>query len=181
MIAVGMAVVFYVALSFQIFSYMEDDVFIFFRPAINLLHGHGLVTNNGERVEGWTSPLMLFWYALALETTSLDGAVWVTKAAGVLCGIAGIVLTAFLAHEMYDRRWWAAAGAAWLLASRAEYVASMLNSLETAFATILFLAGGRQVSNWTAANISPGATIACMDMVSFPRSIPIYALSTSSA
>lgn len=39
------------------FGFSTDDPFITLRYAANLVHGHGLVFNIGERVEGFTSPL----------------------------------------------------------------------------------------------------------------------------
>lgn len=39
------------------FGFSTDDPFITLRYAANLLHGHGLVFNIGERVEGFSSPL----------------------------------------------------------------------------------------------------------------------------
>ena len=39
------------------YNFIADDTFISLRYAANLLAGHGLVFNPGERVEGFTSPL----------------------------------------------------------------------------------------------------------------------------
>ena len=39
------------------YNFVSDDAFISLRYAANLLAGHGLVFNPGERVEGFTSPL----------------------------------------------------------------------------------------------------------------------------
>ena len=38
--------------------YLLDDAFISFRYARNLVEGHGLVYNPGERVEGYTNPAL---------------------------------------------------------------------------------------------------------------------------
>ena len=48
--------------------FLCDDAFISFRYARNLLEGHGLVFNPGERVEGYTN---LLW---VLELAALWGA-----------------------------------------------------------------------------------------------------------
>jgi hypothetical protein len=50
------------------FGSYQDDAFIYFRYAENLVHGQGLVFNPGERVEGFTSPL---WMLLLVATTAL--------------------------------------------------------------------------------------------------------------
>jgi hypothetical protein len=61
------------------FGSYQDDAFIYFRYAENLVHGQGLVFNPGERVEGFTSPL---WMLLMAATTSLK--ISPLLAAGVL-------------------------------------------------------------------------------------------------
>ena len=40
-------------------AWMSDDAFIGMRPILSLLQGHGLVSNAGERVQAFTSPLWL--------------------------------------------------------------------------------------------------------------------------
>jgi hypothetical protein len=45
-------------------SWMCDDAFITFRYADNLVRGHGLVFNAGERVEGYTNFSWTLWTAL---------------------------------------------------------------------------------------------------------------------
>lgn len=44
-------------------TWVGEDAFIFFRYVDNLVNGHGLVFNIGERVEGFTSPLWVFFLA----------------------------------------------------------------------------------------------------------------------
>jgi arabinofuranosyltransferase len=45
----------------------EDDAFITFRYASNLVQGEGLVFNPGERVEGYSNPLWVLLAALAMK------------------------------------------------------------------------------------------------------------------
>jgi hypothetical protein len=47
-------------------SWTCDDAFISFRYARNLVEGHGLVFNVGERVEGYTNLLWTLWIAVGL-------------------------------------------------------------------------------------------------------------------
>jgi len=47
--------------------FMSDDAYISFRYAQNLVRGHGLVFNVGERVEGMTNFLWTLWLALGLK------------------------------------------------------------------------------------------------------------------
>src|SRR5512138_1556369 len=57
-----------VATSFEIegktYYVLFDDAMISMRYAYNLAHGNGLVWNAGERVEGFTNPLWVFYMAL---------------------------------------------------------------------------------------------------------------------
>ncbi len=48
----------------QRYYVLFDDAMISMRYAYNLAHGHGLVWNVGERVEGFTNPLWVFYMAL---------------------------------------------------------------------------------------------------------------------
>ncbi len=47
-------------------SWLTDDAFISFRYARNLIEGHGLVYNPGERVEGYSNLLWTLWCAFGL-------------------------------------------------------------------------------------------------------------------
>ncbi len=73
--------------------FLTDDAFISFRYARNLLEGHGLVFNPGERVEGysnflWTLELAAIWRALGVAPE--DAAPWLSAActAGTLGALA---------------------------------------------------------------------------------------------
>ncbi len=55
-----------------IYSFLCDDAYISFRYARNLIEGHGLVFNPGERVEGitnllWTLQLAALWWGAGLD------------------------------------------------------------------------------------------------------------------
>jgi hypothetical protein len=61
----------FAALAFGILSawayqWLCDDAFITFRYAEHFVSGHGLVFNEGERVEGYTNFLWTIWIALAI-------------------------------------------------------------------------------------------------------------------
>jgi hypothetical protein len=70
-------------------DFISDDAFISFRYARNLLDGHGLVFNPGERVEGYTNLL----YVLLVAGVSWFGLDCVT--AGRAIGIVSTALLAF--------------------------------------------------------------------------------------
>src|SRR5438093_6967987 len=79
-----------------------DDVFISFRYAGNLVSGHGLVFNPGERVEGFSNPLWTLLLA-ALFPRGDAGArdpfslLVTAKLAGAVFGLATFVLLAIVA------------------------------------------------------------------------------------
>lgn len=50
----------------------EDDAYIFYRYAVNLVSGEGLVYNPGERVMGFSSPLFLAWLGLLGVTQGVE-------------------------------------------------------------------------------------------------------------
>ena len=45
-------------------AWLCDDAFITYRTADNLINGHGLTWNAGERVQTYTNPLWLFTIAV---------------------------------------------------------------------------------------------------------------------
>jgi hypothetical protein len=66
-------------------AWLTDDAFISFRYARNLIEGHGLVYNPGERVEGYSNFLWTLWCAFGL---------WVRIPAEVWAQIWGVVFYA---------------------------------------------------------------------------------------
>jgi hypothetical protein len=67
-----------------------DDSYISLRYASNLIRGHGLVFNVGERVEGYTN--FLWVGALAGLGKLGSDMVWWSKVLGILCGLATVLL-----------------------------------------------------------------------------------------
>ena len=122
-------------------SWMCDDAFITFRYADNLVRGHGLVFNAGERVEGYTNFSWTLWTALGLRLGASAEA-W-AGVSGIACFGATLVLLA--------RRGWSiarASGLAWPLPAAAvlaavhhEWTAFATSGLETSAFTLLVFAG----------------------------------------
>jgi arabinofuranosyltransferase len=54
------AVLFNTVPQFYLWNHISDDAFISFRYAERMLNGHGLTFNDGEKVEGFSSPLWIF-------------------------------------------------------------------------------------------------------------------------
>lgn len=84
-------------------SWISDDAFISFRYAQNLVRGHGLVYNIGERVEGYTNFL---WTVLAALVLALgrDPVFW-SYVAGVILALGILLLTYWLARRLLEPAW----------------------------------------------------------------------------
>ena len=81
----------------SMYDFISDDAFIALRYARNLLEGHGLVFNPGERVEGFTT---LLWVLLLAGVGSLGMDLLASsRILGVLAGLITIVLTCKLASR----------------------------------------------------------------------------------
>lgn len=90
-----------------------DDDFITYRYARNLIEGHGLVFNLGERIEGFSAPGWLFLVAGALEL-GLD-----PERFSIVLSIVASGVAAWAVGELWRRRHPESLGAgpAWLVAA----------------------------------------------------------------
>jgi hypothetical protein len=107
-----------------------DDAFISYRYALNLVHGHGLVFNTGEYVEGITN---LLWTLLIAAGIRLGfQAPAVSQALSIVFGAASLVVLHLYARRFVANRsaWMAAAAPAIMLASN-SFIAWMSAGLET--------------------------------------------------
>lgn len=84
-----------------------DDAFISFQYARNLVAGHGLVFNPGERVEGYTNFLWTILAALAIRMGG-DPVFW-SYLAGMAIGLALALLAYHLAARLLGAAWGLAA------------------------------------------------------------------------
>lgn len=126
---------------FRFFNYVEDDAFIPMRYALNFWRGYGWVMNPGERVEGYTSPLQLWILTILLRFLDPDSVVFVLKGIGVVLGCLILFQVRAIAATFFQHDRWVANLTMLILASRPEFALSMINALETSFAT-WFLVGG---------------------------------------
>ena len=86
------------------FRFVCDDAFISFRYAKNLVEGHGLVYNIGERVEGYTNFL---WTLLlsAFMGLGLDVVV-VSQVLGILFSLFTVLLLLYFNRELFRSADW---------------------------------------------------------------------------
>ena len=116
-----------------------DDAFISFHYARNLVAGHGLVFNPGERVEGYTNFL---WTMLAALTIRLGGdPVFWGYAAGIVIGLAITLVSYRIAVPLIGPGWGLAATL--LVASSQSLLVYTARGagMETGFFTLLILLG----------------------------------------
>ncbi len=130
--AIALAILTVHALSFR---FVIDDAFISFRYAQNLIDGHGLVFNIGEKVEGYSNLLYVLLSAVGLRLgvdPLLWGRIWSTLAmGGLLAMLPGIVR--LLAPEENAHRRLPGQVAQILTALTGGVACWMLAGLETSF------------------------------------------------
>jgi hypothetical protein len=114
-----------------------DDAFISFRYARNLVDGHGLVFNPGERVEGYTN---LLWVLVLAASMRLGGdpAVW-SQVLGVAAGL-GTLTVVFRAAGRVTSAPVALAAPAFLATNR-TFCAWSTGGLESSLFTFLGVLG----------------------------------------
>lgn len=114
-------------------SQVWEDYYITYRSSRNLVEGHGLVYQVGERVHTFTSPLGVLLPAFSLAAGGSDtAALWIFRG---LCALALGVTAVLLARHARAQGWGAAIGglAVCLGLFEAKVVAFSANGMETAF------------------------------------------------
>jgi hypothetical protein len=117
-----------------------DDAYISMRYAENLVEGHGLTWNVGERpVEGYTNLLWVMVLALAGKL-GIDMALC-AKILGMASAVAGMVLAYFAANELDPESGYGLAGpmTAFVLAFNPSYVFWAGSGMESSFFAMLLL------------------------------------------
>jgi len=136
-------------------SWLSDDAFISFRYAQNLIAGHGLVYNPGERVEGYTNFLYTMLVALLMRLGG-DPVLW-SYLSGVGLALALLLITYTLGARLLGPRWGLVA-ALFLATSQSLLIHSARGGgLETALYALLLLAAV-SVYVWGATGSGPWAS-----------------------
>lgn len=123
------------------YNYATDDAFITFRYVRNMLSGHGLVYNPGERVEGYTN----FLWALLIALPAALGAniQYSAQAVGFILSAGTLVLATVIAKNYVVERRSEGGGQmmtllpAAFLAANGSFSMWTLGGLETALFTFL--------------------------------------------
>jgi arabinofuranosyltransferase len=118
-------------------AWLADDSFISFRYAWHLAHGHGLVYNAGEYVEGYTN---LLWTLLMAAAMAVGVAPEVSsKALGIICWLLLAAVLAVWTWRHRERAFLPLAAALVLLMD--DYQTWATGGLETSMFTLFSVAG----------------------------------------
>ncbi len=118
---------------------VQEDAFISFRYAANLLDGHGLVFNPGERVEGYTNFLWTVMIAGAMALGAEPAAA--AHAAGAVAALLLMGVVFLAARHACPGSRWAGLTALALLAGTPGLAAEAVQGLETVWFALLVTLG----------------------------------------
>jgi len=133
-------------MAFQFWRYTVDDAFISFRYARNLVHGWGLVFNQGERVEGYTNFLWVLLTAIP-EMFGFSTEMF-AKVVGLVCSVGTLVVISWPTNGLSPAVRWIPAA---FLATSPSFVVWSVSGLETALFGLLLTLGILRVA-WSAEN-----------------------------
>jgi arabinofuranosyltransferase len=123
-----------------VLEFIKDDAYISFRYAHNLVTGHGLVFNTGERLEGFTNFLWVFILA-PFEALGWD-LFQVCEVLGSALGIGCLVVTGLMTGWVNgERKSFAHLWGAFWLATSSSFVLWAKSGLEQPLASLLPIAG----------------------------------------
>jgi hypothetical protein len=127
----------------MVFAFSPDDTFIILRYAANLLHGDGLAFNQGQHVQGFTSPLDLL---VAVVAYLIPGgfALFKMKLASVIFGCLAL-REGLLLLEDQDIPLWAFRSGALTMALCPVMAFASINGLETSLEMWLLAAVARRL------------------------------------
>lgn len=119
-------------------NFTQDDAFISYRYAENLLQRNGLVFNSGERVEGYTNFLWIIILSIFAKL-GLD-MIAVSKILGVASGCATLILLYQLSRLFFPKReWLLPLLPPLLLTASSAFAYWSISGLETSLFTVMVL------------------------------------------
>jgi len=121
-------------------EFTVDDAYISYRYAHNLVEGHGLVFNEGERVEGYSNFLWVLLVAGAMKLGVASPEV-ATKVLGTLCGLLVVLLGPAAVARTTRLRGRACLLGALALAAWPPLAYWSISGLETSLFALLLTAG----------------------------------------
>jgi arabinofuranosyltransferase len=127
-----------VAVGLSFGAVTQDDAFISFRYAENLVQGHGLVFNIGEWVEGYTN---LLWTLMMAGLMALGGEPVIGSTMLGLAALAGTILATWQLGQRANLHAAALFSAPLLVAIDAQFILESVEGLETALFALLVTLG----------------------------------------
>lgn len=119
-------------------NFTQDDAFISYRYAENLIQGNGLVFNSGESVEGYTNFLWIIILSIFAKL-GLD-MIAVSKILGVASGCATLILLYQLSRLFFPKReWLLPLLPPLLLTASSAFAYWSISGLETSLFTVMVL------------------------------------------
>ena len=119
-------------------NFIQDDSFISYRYAKNLISGHGLVFNHGERVEGYTNFLWIMLLSL-FGWLGLDMVV-ISRVLGVAFGVFSLFIVYRISLLFFSKQNWILAFfIPFLLASNSSLAYWSISGMETSLFLMLTL------------------------------------------
>ncbi|SYZ71987.1 membrane hypothetical protein [Candidatus Zixiibacteriota bacterium] len=120
-------------------NFVQDDAYISFRYASNLLDGQGLVYNAGERVEGFTNFLWVIILALSKGILGLDYLITARILSFGVIAVIYILLFLLLSRVKVQRKFLMLAGITVLMLANLSLPYWAVSGLETVFFGALVL------------------------------------------
>ena len=120
------------------YRFIQDDAFISFRYAFNLVHGHGLTWNPGERIQGYTNLLWTLLMAIPL-TMNYDPTVF-SQIIGIFFTVGTLWATYKVACIIF-RSHFLAVFTILMLGTNYTFIAYATGGLETQMQTFFIVTG----------------------------------------
>lgn len=156
------------------FPRVVDDVFISLRYAENLATGHGAVYNEGERVEGYSSPAWMFLQTLGIACGFEP--VTFTKVLGITCLLATAFGARAVTRRLYGVEGWPSWIPAYACAASSYLVDWTVLGLETPLHVAAIVLCPLALSNAIASPSRKARALAVLAVVTLGTSRPESAL-----
>ncbi|MBM4310195.1 MAG: hypothetical protein FJ119_04515 [Deltaproteobacteria bacterium] len=139
----SVTLVLYLGLSLIMYSFMEEDAYIYFRQAENIAHGHGYVFNQGaEHVEACSS---ITWLALLTASVKLGfDVITSAKLLGIFFGTLSLFMVFKISGRLNDTLPWVVLPC-FLTAVHVPFLLWNLAGLETALYTFFIASSIKSV------------------------------------
>lgn len=141
----------------------NDDAYISYRYAENLMEGKGLVFNPGERVEGYSNFLYVLLVSGAFLATNRDGVYFFSVFANLIFALcAFLIFTGYLRQRLGEV---SAMGGAFLFALCLPIWVAVASGMETCLVLLLYIAIWVSVERLVEAPGSGHASLLCALML----------------